>query len=1382
MMISAIPLFLLVITTLTAPPSEEPASFAALANDYDSKVRPLLGQYCLKCHSTAEQEGDLDLERFTKFDDVRRDGRVWLKVVEMLDNGDMPPKKSKALPREDRVKLRGWVRGTLDAVGRANAGDPGPVVLRRLSNVEYNNTVRDLTNIDLQPAREFPGDGAAGEGFSNVGEALMMSPAMLDKYLAAAKGMAAHAVLLPTEFRFSEKTTRPDWTNEILSRIRSIYARHTDPDGSTRVNLQGLVWETNAGGRIPLKLYLTALLANRDALSSGKTTIAEVASRESLSPKYLRTLFALLTKDEHSPILENLRARWKTAGPADVDPLVDAIRQWQVVLTKFKSVGHFKPWQEAVNPLTESQPFRIKLAPAPDSKAFILRLTTHDAGDGAEGDLIEWKQPRFESPGRPSILLRDVRDGMEGLVLERKTLPDAARYLAAVEEIRRAESKPDVAAIASGKSLDPLMLNAWLEFLGIAGKDKLKIETLFSERMEKGGAYDFIKGWGSPATPSVLANSSDMRVRIPGIMRPHGISVHPAPTRSVAVGWRSPITGQVRIETHVAHAHPECGDGMSWSLELRRGGERRRLASGEITNGKAPTIAPVEKLAIHEGDLISLSIGPRGNHSCDMTEIDLTITPIAADQTGWSLSGDVSPNILAGNPHADQLGHREVWYFYHEPLTSENSGAFAAIPNGSLLDRWRDESQPGQREQLAIALGNLLARGTDANTPPSDALLYRQLTSLSGPLLGRLDLATLSKRMSLPDLENKDQPETFGLSRSRFGTRTDSANLISRAPEVVEFRLPSELLAGRDFVVDSALDPDQGGNGSAQVEVTIDKAASTTSLIPGLPIVTRPEGASRKRFETWFDDFRRVFPAALCYSQIVPVDEVVTLALYHREDEPLSRLMLDEAESQRLDRLWDELEFVSQEAFKVEVGYVQFMEYTTQDSDPNLFKPLRKPIAERASALRRHLIEVEPKHLESLIAFADRAYRRPLSPDEQAGLRMLYAKLRAQDLDHEAAFRLTLARILMAPSFLYRAERPSSGITPQAVSQWELASRLSYFLWSSPPDEELRRIAADGTLLLPDVLSHQAQRMLGDDRVRALATEFACQWLDIHDFDINNDKSEQVFPEFAALRGAMYEEPVRFFIDLFRNNGSVLDIIDSDHTFMNPALAKHYGISGVKGPDWQRVEGVRTQGRGGVLAMAAVLAKQSGASRTSPILRGNWLVEMLLGEKLPKPPKNVPLLPESELDTGGLTMREITEKHRAVESCAKCHNRIDPFGFALEGYDAIGRRRKVDLGGRPIDTHAVTRDGKAFNDISGLRDYLLTQRRDDFLKQFCRKLLGYSLGRSVQLSDEPLIAEMQKRLAGKHYQIQDAILAAVLSPQFRMQRGLQSPIEDHTTQ
>jgi len=294
--------------------------------------------------------------------------------------------------------------------------------------------------------------------------------------------------------------------------------------------------------------------------------------------------------------------------------------------------------------------------------------------------------------------------------------------------------------------------------------------------------------------------------------------------------------------------------------------------------------------------------------------------------------------------------------------------------------------------------------------------------------------------------------------------------------------------------------------------------------------------------------------------------------------------------------------------------------------------------------------------------------------------------------------------------------------------------------------------------------------MLKDARVRRLATEFACQWLHIHDFDAFDEKSERHFPGFADLRAPMYEESIRFFTDWFQRNGSVLEILDADHTFLNEALAKHYGIPGITGEDWRRVDGVKRYSRGGILGQAAILARQSGASRTSPILRGNWVAETLLGDKLPKPPKDVPRLPEDEV-TENLTVRQLTEKHSTDPRCYHCHQRIDAFGFSLEGFDAVGRRRERDAADRLIDTRATLMDGTQLEDLHGLRDYLLTTRRETVVRNLASKLMGYALGRAVLLSDDSLLEQMRTQLESHQYRIGAMIETIVLSPQFREIRG-----------
>jgi hypothetical protein len=363
---------------------------------------------------------------------------------------------------------------------------------------------------------------------------------------------------------------------------------------------------------------------------------------------------------------------------------------------------------------------------------------------------------------------------------------------------------------------------------------------------------------------------------------------------------------------------------------------------------------------------------------------------------------------------------------------------------------------------------------------------------------------------------------------------------------------------------------------------------------------------------------------------------------------------------------------------------------------------------------------------------------------------------------------MMLARVLVAPAFLYRGEKAAPGPKAAPVNDWELATRLSYFLWASAPDEELRQLAAKGTLHEPAVLAAQTRRMTKDPRIRRLATEFGCQWLHVRDLETLDEKSARHFPTFVSLRSDLQEEAVEFFTHLFQENGSVLSLLDADYTFVNGPLAKHYGLDW-KGSGWQRVDGLRAKGRGGILGFASTLAKQSGASRTSPILRGNWLSEVVLGEKLPRPPKGVPVLPEEAPQ--GLTERQLIERHSSDEQCAGCHQRIDPFGFALEGFDAIGRARSQDAAGLPIDTRTRLPGGTAIEGLDGLRSYLLNNRSDDFLRQFSRKLLGYALGRSVQLSDQPLIAAMLTRLKAHDHSVGTAIELIVLSPQFREVRG-----------
>jgi hypothetical protein len=1351
-----------------AAPPEPPLD--SLAAEYTGTVRPLVQRYCLRCHSEKRQEAEVNLEQFSSLADVRKGARTWQKVLEMLDTGQMPPKESKQPGEEDRARLRAWVRAFLKTEAKALAGDPGPVVLRRLSNAQYAYTLRDLTGVDLRPARNLPADGAAGEGFTNAGQALAMSPALLGKYLDAGKEVAAHAVLLPDGIRFSPSTSRQDWTNEILARIRETYNQYADSRGGTRVNLQGIVFDTNDGGRLPLERYLAATVEEREPLKAGAKTPAAVAAERGLNAKYLTSLWQVLNDREPSPLLDVIRLRWRDARPADVPALVAEIGRWQTALTRFQNVGHLKPWMVPVLPLVSRKEVRLKVPPPDEGNETTLYLTAGDAGDGAANDFVVWQQPRFVIPGRPDLPLRDVRAFTREMVaLRERYFAATAKCLVAAAEVSGQREKVAVADLARKYGVEEEALTAWLGCVGIGTVEEPKLNYL-TNKMANSGAYDFVKGWGKPETPLLVANSSDRHVRIPGNMKPHGVCAHPSPTLQAAVGWRSPVSGVVRVEGKVTHAHPECGNGVAWALEVRRGNTRKRLAAGIAQGSKTVTVGPMERLAVQEGDLVSLLIDPRdGNHACDLTDLELVLKTAGNDGREWSLTRDVSADVLAGNPHADRFGNAGVWHFYTEPVGA--NGAGFVIPAGSLLDRWQGADDLVAKKDFAEGLRRLLTSGPPADAKSPDAALYRQLASLGGPLLARARPKGTASSMS-PKEETKPaglDPALFG--KHPNGSPLDPASLCVQAPSLLTVRLPADLFAGAEFVTTGALHPQTGAEGSVQLQATTTAPLAAAGPRPDLPLVVNDGSQARKKWERSFDDFRRWFPAALCYTKIVPVDEVITLTLFHREDEPLCRLFLDEKEKARLDALWEELHFVSHDALASVDAFKQLLEYASQDGDPKLFEPLRKPMNERAAAFRKQLIDTEPRHLDAVLDFAARAYRRPLSDDESRQLRDLYRTLRSQGLPHDESARLTLARVLVAPAFLYRLEKADPGASPAPVSDWELATRLSYFLWSSLPDAELRDVAAAGRLRDPDVLAGQARRMLRDGRVRRLSTEFACQWLHVYGFDALDEKSERHFPTFAALRGDMYEETIRFFTDLSQRDGSVLSIFDADHAFLNEALAKHYAIPGVVGPEWRRVDGVRKYGRGGILGLASTLSAQSGASRTSPILRGNWVFEVLLGEKLPRPPKDVPRLPEDETATEGLTVRQLVEKHTSDARCATCHARIDPFGYALEGFDAIGRRREKDLANRPIDTRTKLRDGTEIDGMDGLRQYLLTKRRDDVLRQFCRKLLGFALGRSVQLSDEPLLDDMRQQLGKNDYRFSAAVESIIRSRQFREIRG-----------
>ena len=325
----------------------------------------------------------------------------------------------------------------------------------------------------------------------------------------------------------------------------------------------------------------------------------------------------------------------------------------------------------------------------------------------------------------------------------------------------------------------------------------------------------------------LLANSSNEQVRVPGNMKPRGVAVHPSPTQNVAVGWRSPEAATLRVEGQVARAHPECGNGVTWSLQLRRGSTRQYLAQGEARSAAPVTIGPFDRVRVQPGDLISVLVGPReGNHSCDLTAVDLRLTATDATSQTWSLADDVAGNVLAGNPHPDSAGRADIWHFYTEPVASE--GTDTVLPAGSLLARWQSAESHG-RETTACGTTRTTLTGpppsSGANAP--DAALYRQLTSLAGPLFA----GVTTRHDDSPERTPGDSIRSFS-ANIRMELPIDAASLCARAPSVIAVRLPADLVANSELVVTGTLAGRNTTEGSVQLEVLRQRPEARASLLP----------------------------------------------------------------------------------------------------------------------------------------------------------------------------------------------------------------------------------------------------------------------------------------------------------------------------------------------------------------------------------------------------------------------------------------------------------------------------------------------------------------------------------------------------------------------
>jgi len=428
---------------------------------------------------------------------------------------------------------------------------------------------------------------------------------------------------------------------------------------------------------------------------------------------------------------------------------------------------------------------------------------------------------------------------------------------------------------------------------------------------------------------------------------------------------------------------------------------------------------------------------------------------------------------------------------------------------------------------------------------------------------------------------------------------------------------------------------------------------------------------------------------------------------------------------------------------------------------------------ERAS--RKRILICDPNAgaacVEQILStLARRAYRRPVTRSDVAALAKFVNLAQAEGQTVEQGIQLALQAMLVSPHFLFRIERDPSPTDPARVhpiTGVELASRLSYFLWSSMPDDELLGLAEAGKLRAPGVLQAQVKRMLAGPRSAALADNFAGQWLETRNLDSVTPDPKK-FPEWGPdLRDAMKNETRMFFESLLRENRPLADFLDARYTFLNERLAKHYGVAGVAGPEFRRVE-LATAERGGILSHASVLTVSSYPTRTSPVIRGKYVLQNILGAPPPAPPDDVPALDEEAVGNTG-SLRQQLEKHRADATCASCHNRMDVLGFGLENYDAIGRWRTRD-GNFPVDASGDLPSGKSFSTPAELR-VLLKEDLPEFARCLIEKMLTYSLGRGLERYDRRAVDEIDRKLAASGYRFQTLLDQIVQSLPFQSRRG-----------
>ena len=1039
-----------------------------LERGFTQTVRPFVNQYCVGCHSGTMPSAQLDLKSFRTLSSVVQDLPHWTLLMERLEHQEMPPKPMAQPPADRRQRVIDWVKAVRANELRRSAGDPGPVLARRLSNSEYNYTIRDLTGVDLKPTKEFPIDPANQAGFDNSGESLNMSPALLNKYLLAAREVADHMALTPDGFIFAPgpMLVETDRDQYAIKRIIDFY----ESQPTDYADYFEAAWRYK----------------HRVALGKPAATLTSTAADKKVSPKYLPLIWGILgenvapspqPKVEVGPI-GKLQAMWKDLpGPASSK------------LSDHEAASLRAKWVEM--------------------RDFVVKIRSH-TGMQFSAPVVSGPPPPQLPPNPAGANPVGGRGGRgNGGGFRRGGLPEASQ---------------------------PLMSWKYTQFNAHHRNFDLGALRLDTDQPEK-----------PPEIPKFAGLHGEAAVRWAAVMK----------------------TAQL--------ADPDL-------------------------------VVPAGQRAQYEESFARFA-----------------------------------------NVFPDSFYVKERGKFF--PDNSADSGRLLSAGYHSVMGYWRDDN------------------------PLQELILDES---------GKKELDKLWTEFDF---------------YANHTARTFIQYYFNQSGEV------------------------QGGGAESGRPRPVGKEVTDSAVI----------AAIRDQY----------------------------IALAKASNNPVATAWM-----------------------------------------PNHFDRIDSTLR----SLEKMRVAAEPVQVEALVEFAARAYRRPLTKTERDGLVVYYRKLRDNGaLSHEDAMRDSIASILISPEFFYRidlldasrqngsagsgasaaaqamaAKRARAATAPASVGAplpaYALASRLSYFLWSSMPDEELLKDAGSGELTRPDVLLAETRRMLKDPRSRGLAVEFAANWLDSRHFETYNSVDRERFPNFNNdLREAMFEEPIRFFDDVIKNNRSVLDMLYGNYTFVNPVLAKHYGIPNVTGRNdhWVRVDDAGKYERGGLLPMAVFLTQSSPGLRTSPVKRGYWLVRRILGEVIPPPPPVVPELPQDEAKTDAL-LKDVLAKHRANPVCAGCHARFDVFGIAMEGYGPVGEARTKDMAGRAIDASATFPGDYPGSGFRGVQAYIKEKRQKDYLENLSRKLLSYSLNRTLQLSDDPVVEKMHVQMVADGYRFNSLVETIVSSQQFINKRQSES--------